>query len=420
MSQLEPSSERRDRGAFFFGFAIALLVAVPISLVGLEALAENVTSLLVGTLVALLLLGVLGTLVFMFRRRLFRGAVGDLSSVYEPLPEAVRAVKSGEMPAASEAVELAARRAVRWYGWVALRRWIVGAMVGLVAAFGALLGSVLLWEQNRLMIVQNALIEKQNAFFQQQIRQDSAQWTVVQRASLRGRLSDVDCGRRKGRGPCPFTHGPVARASALRALVDLERSQTETVELVGLDLQGLDLRFFDLRGVRFVECNLRGAQLDHARLEGAVFPRSALGDASLLGSRVAAQDWVAATRAGGATGLRGADWTTCAGERLALAALGCDAPVFEATASAEALAGLVQLGPSSMPVAEVSLDGVPVVVHCEYAQALSCDLQSGPKAVGTKVRRLAGRLVLEPQSLWSGAVVLPHSVYQRLKLGELR
>ncbi|MCB9525458.1 MAG: hypothetical protein H6702_19065 [Myxococcales bacterium] len=108
--------ERRDRSAFFLGFAIALLVAVPVSLLGMRTLADNVTGLLMAAVGALLGVGLLGTLLFLFRRQLFRGTLGSLPAVYAPIPELVAHLKAGDQAAAAEAATLVGQRFVAWWG----------------------------------------------------------------------------------------------------------------------------------------------------------------------------------------------------------------------------------------------------------------------------------------------------------------
>lgn len=420
MSLPGEAGERRARGAFVFGFAMALLVALPVSLVGLRILADHVTSLLVGSMVALVVIGSLGVLLFLFRRRLFRGAIGDLPAVYAPLPEAVAAARSGRTADAFEAVERSAKQWVRWYGWVSLRGWIIRVMVALVAGFAALLGSVLLWEQNRLVTEQNALIAKQNAFFQEQIRQDSAQWYAVRRAELQARLVDVDCSRRSSGGPCPLRHGPMARAHALASLVALERSREPAVELVGLDLRALDLRFLDLSAVRFVECDLRGARLDHARLPEAQFARSRMAEVSLVGARVDQPQWIKAVRAQGATGLVAGEWTVCA-DRIQPTFPGCKGTLVEATVTALVAQGLATIGVASVDVAEAQIGPLEVVVNCStpHQGTLRCELAvPGQTEVATTLHWGSARLTLEPQGRWPGvAIELPRTAYTQLNLG---
>lgn len=421
----ERIAERRDRTAFFFGFLVALLVAVPVSLLGLKTLADNLTALLAAVVAALVVVAVFAVGAFWFRRRLFRGVLGSLPRVYAPVPEALRHLKAGDPGAAADAAEEAGQRLVAWVGWISLRNWVLRGLVGVVAAFAALLGSVLLWEQNRLLTVQNDLMSAQNAYFQRQIGQDSEQWAEVRRSQLRTLLIEVDCRSSRPGTPCQPVAGPVARGQALAALAALERTAGRTpLELFGLDLRGADLRGADLSQVRLVDADLRGALLDDARLVDAAFPGAELAGASLQGAWVDGADWLTALTRGpdAASSLGEADWQICdapTGWRVQATFPGCDGTVVTARAVPAVRDGAVRLGPAAADVARVSLGGQVARVNCStLGERLNCELALGDEEIGTRLHWGAGRLLLAPLGpAWTKtAVAIPAVVYQRLRL----
>ncbi|MCB9526647.1 MAG: pentapeptide repeat-containing protein [Myxococcales bacterium] len=371
---------------------------------------------------ALLGVGLLGTLLFLFRRQLFRGTLGSLPAVYAPIPELVAHLKAGDQAAAAEAATLVGQRFVAWWGWISLRNWIIRALIGVVAGFAALLGSVLLWEQNQLVARQNALIEAQNAYFQRQVGQDSDQWSELRLSQLRTTLVEVDC--REG-GRCKPVAGPVARGQALAALATLERQAGRLpLELHGLDLKRVDLRGADLSGVRLVDSDLRGALLDGARLVDARFTGSDLTGVSLRGAWVDGPDWLSSVAEGrsAVAELSQSEWTVCrspSGWRVQAAFPGCEGKLVTARPTAAVREGKVKLGPAASDVARVPLDGPPSRLDCStLGEALTCELIHDGVEYATRLHWGRERLVLEPVGdRWAAVgIEVPAAMYTKLRL----
>lgn len=319
---------------FFFGVFVALAVGVPATLFVLAFLADNVASLITGVLGALLAFGLLAVVAFGLRHRLFRWAQGrgvdSLGAIADPLTVAARAAKAGDTAAAFAALEEAGRLGVAFWGWLAVRRWILRILLGLAASFAGLVGSALLYQQNALIKQQNDYWREQNARLQVQIDGQAEADRHAQRTAYVATLYDElpSCVAAGERTRCPPVASLRARAEVAGALVQLERARQACsadaalaatiangadcprpdlrhVQLSGASLDGADFRWANLERARFVDANLRGARLD-----GAVLDAAELAQVDLTGASLRAGSFVGAKLASASlerADLRGAD-----------------------------------------------------------------------------------------------------------------
>jgi len=221
-------------GAFFYGFFVAIIPGIPISIWGISQLADHVDDLVAMSVVTVSIVGALVLILYVSRRRLAAwlklGGPASIKEVVEPLNEAASATRDRDLDKAIEKLQLASIRFASWYSWVSVRGWAFRLLLGVFATFVALIGSALLSEQNREIKTQTAKIEEQNEFLRQQILQEAVQDYRTRRAQLLATLYDEK--------PCPevlsafstivrshrcFVGGPRARAEAMIAFVAIER-----------------------------------------------------------------------------------------------------------------------------------------------------------------------------------------------------
>ena len=272
--------------------------------------------------------------------------VGELSEVVERLEQLERRLIGQEHRILPILADL--RREPRmsdkwWQAIVALasRLFLASPVVTAGATTLAVAGLWLAYVANKKLDRQNRLIEKQNAFWQQQIKQEADRDDRARKAEYIKTIYDV--------GPCPPGQKPVgddtgcaisstrARVEAARALAEMDRSLTDlskanlatgvvgpvdwrgvslrsarlrSVSLGAARLGRADLRESDLSGSSLAAADLSAARLVDADLSGASLQEASLCNADLTGAKLAGAD------------LRGADLTGAKLERADLT--GCE------------------------------------------------------------------------------------------------
>ncbi len=158
--------------SFWIGFFAAALLIVPIA-VGVWGAAGDLVEywavFLFGGIVALLL--VLGIFLF-FRDAILRRAFGrgeaTLQDVTGALVKTVSAASAGDRDAAEQHAIALTQTFAGWYAWSNLYRWVIATALGLLLAFGAFTGTVLLFEQNRKLGQQTETLRTQTETLQTQ------------------------------------------------------------------------------------------------------------------------------------------------------------------------------------------------------------------------------------------------------------
>lgn len=299
-------------------------------------------------LYGLAIAGIAIALVLLFWKRVFNSlglrADAALKQVAAPAISSLVAAGQGRVADAERSASDALAVGLSWYTQVQARRWIVATLVGLLAAFAALLGSVLLVKQNRLLQEQTRLINTQNYLSESQRRaalvfelssildqideeldkrghQVDAVPTrgfsdapgsapVVERPRLRDqsnpvlfRLSDRLTGRivAISRSLRPYRYleddGALSniilspeRAQLLLSLinsgVDLEdinhaNPVFDRADLRGSDLAQNQLQHLRLRESDLTKADLRGANLEYGHFQGAQFVAAVLEGAAM-------------------------------------------------------------------------------------------------------------------------------------------
>jgi uncharacterized protein YjbI with pentapeptide repeats len=210
------------------------------------------------------------------------------------------------------------RKKGAWYSWMNFRRWVVMALQIIIVGFAGVLGTILLYNQNKLLTQQNQLLVQQNVRLDQQTYLQEAE----RRSSLiflMGNILDEvndelkeDVGIKGVRDISPQLIGRIiALSNSLRpyrylgsdSLVGRELSPERgylLLAIVGSEIDKSSLRriyktadfsFADLKntimsgeylaGVNLTGANLNGARLDDADLSGANLSEAELNDAVL-------------------------------------------------------------------------------------------------------------------------------------------
>ncbi|MEL6885809.1 MAG: hypothetical protein AAFP87_14950 [Pseudomonadota bacterium] len=150
---------------FWTGFFAAALLVVPIA-AGIMGAAEQElrrAAVLIFAVVSGLVLALV--LALLFRDRILRAVLGrteaTLSDVSASLIDGVSAAATGDSKAATAHAQAFVQRGIGWYTWSSFYRWVIATAVALLLAFGAFVGTVLLFEQNRKLGEQTVTLREQ-------------------------------------------------------------------------------------------------------------------------------------------------------------------------------------------------------------------------------------------------------------------
>ena len=170
-----PADERRaglQTALSLLIFAIGLACGVPAALFMPTFLSDYGAAVLSIVLGAMLFAVVLMAILFIFRASLFKWMFKrtevEISKFAGPLADVARHAAEKRVPEATQAARHFAELALSRYAWVSTRRWLIASISGLIAAFAALAGSALLFEQNKLLRQQSGLLIEQNQRIAQQ------------------------------------------------------------------------------------------------------------------------------------------------------------------------------------------------------------------------------------------------------------
>ena len=160
--------------AFFVGIFVTAVVAVPVSLYGLEALENNLRLIGAIALTILLTIAFLFGLLFLLRRPLARRLglppPGILRDVYDPVVAGLEALRAAKLGEAYLEFKSAAAAGVSFYAWLTIRWWMVSTSIALIGVFATVAGTALLFRHNELLFDQNNLYVDQNRKINEQNR----------------------------------------------------------------------------------------------------------------------------------------------------------------------------------------------------------------------------------------------------------
>ncbi|MBL7809344.1 MAG: pentapeptide repeat-containing protein [Saprospiraceae bacterium] len=309
---------------------IGILIGAVISLTGLSALEDHVMEMIIGFVALIVIVAAISFILVMNKEKVLHKLFGvsdtDLSDVKDNAQQVFIHVWNRQLPEARGNFDALFTKIFAWYSWMSFRRWILMVFQMLFVGFGGILGTMLLYNQNKLLTQQNILLQSQNYRLDQQ--------TYLQEADRRssliflmGNLLDAmdrelknDVGKPGVRDLSPQIIGRVValskslrpyrylesdslvsrelspeRGQLLVSIVNSQIDQTtlrrifqfsdfSSADLKGAVLSGeflssINLSRADLAGATLDETDLSQANLSGADLSDAIFARANLKDA---------------------------------------------------------------------------------------------------------------------------------------------
>ena len=163
---------------------IGVVMGALIALVGLPAVQSYLSFVVIAFIVILLL--VTGIAFFIVQRKewvlkkVFKVDDLDLADLKDAGQAMLKGIWSKDFDTSRQHFDVIFSKLFAWYSWMNFRRWVLTIVSGLFMSFGGILGTVLLYNQNKLLIQQNELMQRQNYRLDQQ--------TYLQEADRRSSL----------------------------------------------------------------------------------------------------------------------------------------------------------------------------------------------------------------------------------------
>jgi uncharacterized protein YjbI with pentapeptide repeats len=163
---------------------IGVVMGALLALVGLPAIQTYLSFVIIAFIVILIL--VTGIAFFIVQRKewvlkkVFKVDDLDLADLKDAGQSLLKGVWQKDYDEARVHFDIIFTKLFAWYSWMNFRRWILTIVSGLFMSFGGILGTVLLYNQNKLLIQQNDLMQRQNYRLDQQ--------TYLQEADRRSSL----------------------------------------------------------------------------------------------------------------------------------------------------------------------------------------------------------------------------------------
>lgn len=296
---------------------VGMIIGVVVSQVGMEALQNEIHHVVFFFLWLIIITGLFALWVVQNKERLLKKLFGvsdtDLSELNKTGQSLLFSVVEKEYDQARRDLSLLFRKITAWYSWMNFRRWVVVAFQTLMVGLAGVLGTLLLYNQNKLLNQQNQLLNQQNLRLDQQTYLQEAE----RRSSfifLMGNILDAvdselkdDVGVQGVRDISPQLIGRIiALSHSLRpyrylgtdSLVGRELSPERgylLLSIVSSEIdkrslrrvyQSADFSFADLKkavlsGEYLAGINLTGADLEGARLDDTDLSNANLSDAEM-------------------------------------------------------------------------------------------------------------------------------------------
>jgi uncharacterized protein YjbI with pentapeptide repeats len=254
---------------FFLGVVITLLAGVPLTILSIYFFAENVTSLAVSILLGILIFAALFTLLVIFRKRVSKRFFGTSKTSLEEAAsatfETINHIVSGEKDEALSKSEEATTVIASYYSWVKLRGWMINVIIGMVAGFGTLMASALLYKQNDLIETQNKLLLETNKKNFEFINNQSKIFNQERKITTAKILDDS-------------LSPAIIRSEAVEEFFGLKKREVKDYydQMLGSNYQGFELSDVtnikaDFSRLTFYQCNFSNAHFDLCNFRGTQF-----------------------------------------------------------------------------------------------------------------------------------------------------
>lgn len=154
-----------DPWKFFLGVLLGIGVGVPLTMISLFYLADRVTAIVVGMLIALIALAICISLLVLFRDKIiskaFHGAAGSFNNLVTAAVETLEHTSKSQPAAATTAAAIAVREAAALYVWGRVRWRMLTWFLSLLAAIAVYIQGMLLFQQNSILNSQSSIMNKQ-------------------------------------------------------------------------------------------------------------------------------------------------------------------------------------------------------------------------------------------------------------------
>lgn len=172
----------------FLAFFTGIMITIPIATLGLPFLAEHIREVIIGSVIIIFIFGFIVFLTVVFKKEILQFIFGvsdtDISELKGSSKGLIENVLLGDTEKAKSNFEFTFTKVSAWYSWHQYKRWVLLAFQVLLVGFGGLLGSVLLFNQNKLFENQNALFQYQNERVKEQTDLASAQKELTEKELL--------------------------------------------------------------------------------------------------------------------------------------------------------------------------------------------------------------------------------------------
>lgn len=313
----KPSSSIDIWSRTIVALVIGILLGAVISLTGLSALAEYLMPLIIGFVIFVIFMAGLAFLLVQNKEKVLHKIFGvrdtDLSDAKENAQFFFINAWNKEFTAAKENFNALFTKVLAWYSWMSFRRWILSVFQILFVSFGGMLGTMLLYNQNKLLSQQNILLQNQNyrldqqTYLQEADRRSSLIFLMGNLLDAMDRELKTDVGQPGIRDVSPQIIGRVVALSkglkpyrylANDSLVSTELSPERGQLLISLlnseldngslrrIFQFADFTYSDLKGAVLSGEFLGGIHLQNADLSGATLDETDLSRADLSGANL--------------------------------------------------------------------------------------------------------------------------------------
>lgn len=318
-------------------FVIGILIGAIAMESGFETLQKELGRLVRGFVWVFLILGLSTFWIVQNKEKILKKLFGisdtDLGLLNKAAQSLLVNAIEKDYAGARRDLNIVFKRAAAWFAWMNFRRWVVVVFQSLFVGLGGLLGTVMLYNQNKLLVQQNQLLNQQNVRLDQQTYLQEAE----RRSSLvflMGNILDAvddelkeDVAVKGVRDISPQLTGRIiALSNSLRpyrylgndSLVGRELSPERGFLLLSIVsseidksslrriyqsadfsfadlknaalsaryLSGINLTGADLENALLDEADLSGASLSESELSGAILARSNLSEARLRNSKL--------------------------------------------------------------------------------------------------------------------------------------
>ena len=222
---MNTKNKEEDQGEkLYLGLLIGLIIGVPVTIYGVRFSAEEARTITLFFLVLITLLGVIIFFISKFKKKLLIKIFGPVEATSERIVETFflslfnvndAGKKNNRQQLAKEIAAL--------YSWFTARKWMIGAAIGLIAAFVGLVGSALLYNQNLLLTDQNKKIQGQTELFEENLLLTKSQISLLE---TQNRKIDVQSFLMEAE-----RHSP-ARIELIRILGEIENNRREYGESI--------------------------------------------------------------------------------------------------------------------------------------------------------------------------------------------